>query len=93
MALSITVTKVSATQLDGGLYSITAHLNCKNGSAAVIDRDFSVTYNTASPVSVPQAELKALMQAEIDRFKAGQVVFNAAALDSALSTIQTQLVG
>ena len=93
MALSVTVTKVSVVQLDDGLFGITAHLNCKNAGTSVIDRDFTVTYNTSSAVAVPQAELRALMQAEIDKYKAGQVIFTNVALDTALSTIQSQLVG
>jgi hypothetical protein len=92
-ALIITVTKISVVQLDDGLYAITAHLNCKSGSTSVIDKDFTATYNSATPVAGPQSEIKNLMQAEIDKYKAAQAIYNSSALDSAISTIQSQLAG
>ncbi len=95
MALISIVTKVSVLQnsQDDKIYILSANLSCTDSTVEVINQDFSVKYHSNRMVSEVEAELQVKMQSVVDKYKAEQVIFNAAAFDAALSNIQNNLVG
>jgi hypothetical protein len=92
MALTATVTKKSVTNPQPKLYIITFNLTVTNGgSAVVINQDFTTEYRTGEAVSGRVNDVKAKMQEVIDAYKASQAIFTNAALDTAVTSIQSGL--
>jgi hypothetical protein len=88
MALLATVTKKSVTTNQDKLYSITFNLLVTDGAAEVINQNVACEYRTGENVGSKVTEVKEKMQKLIDNYKAAQAIFNAAALDTAVTNIQ-----
>jgi len=93
MALSITVSKKSVTQIMVGAYRVTINLSCSDNSVEVINQDFSITYKQGGSVPKLKADLASQMQAAINAYKAEQTLYNSAAMNNAVTDIQSALVG
>ncbi len=93
MALSITVTKKSVTQSQDGLWGITLNLVCKDGVPEVINQDFSMRYKTGQDIEVVVKRLQEEMQRIINYYKSSQVIFNHAKLATAITYLNSNLVG
>jgi hypothetical protein len=91
MALSIIVTKKSVTLSQEGLYQITLNLQYLDGSTVLIDRDFSENYWTGQTPAFVVGKFKEKMQKAIDDYKAAQIIYNSAALDTAITTLKNGL--
>ena len=109
MALQIAVVKISVTDAGsvyaGVKLSITMNLKCwtegddPETDPAVIDSEFSGDYSTIDGLTVQQqvdktvAEIQAKMQVAIDEYKRELALLSNALLDTAVTTIQTNLEG
>jgi hypothetical protein len=91
MALTVAVTKKSVTTSQDGLYQITLNLQYLNGTAVLIDQDFSENYWVGQTPAFVIAKFKEKMQKAIDDYKAAQVIFNSATLDTAITNLKNGL--
>lgn len=92
MALSKSITKKSVRYGQEKLHIITFNLLVTDGATEVINQDFSCEYRQGENVSQKVAEITEKMQAAIDRYKAEQVIFNSAALDTAVNNISGGII-
>ena len=92
MALTAIVTKKSVVFVQPKLHSITFNLVLNDGAIPVLDRDISCQFAAGDTVAAKVAFVVELMQTEIDRYKAVQVIFNSAALATAVTSISNALV-
>jgi hypothetical protein len=92
MALTATVTKKNVTTIQPKLFSIVFNLVIKDANVEVINRDFSCEYHTGDDPASKVAEVKEKMQIVIDSYKAEKVIYNAAALNTAVTNIEGGLV-
>jgi len=91
MALSTVVTKKSVSLLAAGQYQITLNMQYLDDAVVLLDQDFTEHYhNSQTPASV-FVVFKAKMQEAISQYKAEQVIYNASALDTAVTTLQSTL--
>lgn len=81
------VIKKSVTNPQSKLFIITFNLQITDG-VVVINQDFSAEYRTGENVTSKVNEVKEKMQAVIDAYKASKVIFDSAALDTAVTSIQ-----
>lgn len=92
MAYTAVLTKVNANKESSVLYSIEVNCKISDGATVIFEQNVTVKHNTnignfnTFGDSVIN-ELKPLW----DKFKAEQLVFSAAQLDTALSSIQSQI--
>ena len=93
MALTILVIKKSVTQSQDGLWNITLNLNCKDGVPEVINQDFSVRYKTGQDIEVMVKKVQEEIQKVINYYKSSQVIFNHAKLATAITYLNTNLMG
>jgi hypothetical protein len=92
MAYTAVLTKVSVTKESSVLYSIEVNCKISDGATVIFEQNATVKHNinTGNFNTFRDAvinELKPIW----DKFKAEQVIFSAAQLDTALSTIQSQI--
>ena len=92
MAYTAVLTKVSVTKESSVLYSIEVNCKISDGATVIFEQNVTVKHNinTGNFNTFRDAvinELKPIW----DKFKAEQVIFSAAQLDTALSTIQSQI--
>ncbi len=92
MSLQATVTKKSVRYVQPKLHSITFNLVVNDGAVQVINQDFSCEYRQGEAPSQKVNEIKEKMQIAIDNYKGEKAIFNAVALDTAVSNIQGGLV-
>ena len=88
---TINVTKVSVSQQMDKLWNIVLNLTCSESAVEVINQDFSIRYRTGQDAEAKAKELLGGMQAAIDEWNSEQGVFDAAALDNAVTYIQANL--
>lgn len=109
MTLQIEVSKVSVTDsgslYSGTKLDITMNLKCwtegddTETDPAVVDSDFTGEYSSITGLTVQQqmdrtmAEIQEKMQIAIDGYKRELLLLSNALLDTAVTTIQTNLVG
>ena len=93
MALTILVTKKNVTQSQAGLWSITLNLSCKDGVPEVINQDFSMRYKTGQDIELIVKKIQEEMQKVINYYKSSQVIFNHAKLATAITYLNSNLVG
>lgn len=94
MALTATVTKKSVSYVQDKLHNITFSFKLNDSTKTpteVINKDFSCTYQPGESPSQKVAGIVSQIQLDIDHYKAEQVIFNAAALDTAVTNIQSGL--
>lgn len=91
MVIVATVTKKSVSLIQPGLWNITLTLTITDG-ATVISKDFSEKYRTGQLVSFITSKFITVMQAEIDKYKSEQVIYNHPQLATVITNIQAGLV-
>lgn len=93
MALTIEVTKKSVvlTKDRHVDYIVTLNLKYLNGTTVLIDQDFSQSYFVGQTPAIVVDKFKDEMQRAIDDYKAAQVIFNAMALDTAITALKNGL--
>jgi len=91
MALTATVTKKSVGYAQPKLHNIAFNLVLKEGTTEVLNKDVSCNFLLGDAASEKVALITNLMQIEIDRYKAEQVIFNSTALNNAVTSIQNGL--
>lgn len=75
MALTPTVTMISAIKSSGGMFTISANLKVNDGTSDVIDKGFSIIFRDKTIIKQDaQKKLFLMMQEEIDLYKAGKVL-------------------
>lgn len=87
-----TVTKKSVSKNMENLWDVTMNMTLTDESVEVINKDYSMRCRTGDAIGSKMDQLKKLMQADIDDYKAGQAIFVNAELVSAVSTVQAGLV-
>ena len=87
---TILVTKKSVIQIGNKLFNITLNMQYLDEEAILIDSDFSEHYAIGEK-GTTAAKFKNRMQKEIDEYKAAQVIFNSAAIDTAVTTLLNEL--
>jgi hypothetical protein len=94
MARTVTVTKKEVSQTGPLRYQITLTLKyLEDGTAAVLfEKDYPQEYLYGEAPSKYVTQWKASMQADIDKFKAQEALFNQALLNTAVTNIQNGLV-
>lgn len=93
MALVATVTKVSVTEPQSGMYTVTLNLTCVDGVDEVINQNFQEPKKNHIAVSIIQERFRVRMQEVIDRHKREQQLLGSVQLDNAVSALQTSLIG
>jgi len=90
--LTATVTKKSVKYVQPKLHSITFNLILKDNDIEVVNQDVSVEYRTGETPAQKVVEVTTKMQTLVDNYKSEQVIFNAAALNNAVQSIQGGLI-
>lgn len=87
-----TVTKKSVSLIQKDLYVITLNLSLKEGVVELLSKDFSERCRTGQAISTVTAKFTVAMQAEINKYKAEQVIYNHTQLNTAVTNIQNGLI-
>ena len=90
--LIATVTKKSVKYIQSKLHSITFNFILKDNDIEVINQDVSCEYRQGENAGQKVNEIKEKCQVLIDNYKSEQIIFNASALDTAVTGIQGGLV-
>ena len=90
MALTATVTKKSVSLVQEKLYEVTFKLILTD-TTEVFNKDYSIKYRTGQNISTLTNKFIRLMQDDIDKYKAEQVIFNATQLNTSLSNVNSGL--
>ena len=93
MALTIEVTKVSVADKGNKIYLIFFNLRCQDNGTEVINKNFDMNYQRGDDVEQSVRDVLIKMQKEIDEYKAEDQIFTAAKLDTAVTWVQSNLVG
>lgn len=88
---SVIVTKKSVIHVQGGLFNITLNMQYLDGETVLIDTNISEHYVIGENRNAILEKFKAQMQKAIDNYKAAQVIFDSAAIDTAVTNIQNNL--
>lgn len=89
MALSTTITKKSVSLSQEGLYNITLNMLYKDGETVLLNIDFSERYKTGQAYSAVFFAMKERMKAAIRHYKQEQAIFNAVALDTIVTNLNS----
>jgi hypothetical protein len=92
MALTKTVTKKSVSGNQESINIITFNLSLKEDTIEVINKDFSVEWRKGENIADKVKDVTAQMQSEINSYKAQKVIFDSAALNNAVNSIQGELI-
>ena len=85
-----TITKQSVTKLTDTDYQVTIHIVIKDDlDVILLEKDYSERYYSALQVSEVKTKLQTQLVADWDKYKAEQIIFNAAQFDTVVSEIQT----
>ena len=91
MAYTVTLSKVSVTQVASVIYDATIRCRINDGVSDVVDTQVTVRHNTNSATLNSFMDL---LRAELvkvwDKFRTEQNLLHAAALNTALGTVQAQ---
>ena len=90
--LATIVTKKSVKYVQSKLHSITFNFILKDNNIEVVNQDVSCEYRQGESVGQKVNEIKEKCQILIDNYKSEQVIFNASALDTAVTSIQGGLI-
>lgn len=93
MALSITVTKKSVTEVMDGMWIITLNMTCLDGGAEVINRDFTISYKLKADLASVFGPMKQEMQDTIDAYKSSKAIFDHAKLAAVVKYMNNNLAG
>ncbi len=92
MTITVNVTKKSVSLIQKDLYAITLNLSLTEDLVEILNKDFTERYRTGQVISTVTAKFINSMQAEINKYKAEQTIFNRAQLDTAVINIKNGLV-
>lgn len=92
MVLAVIVTKNPVTKLMNQLWNISMNMKLTDETVEVINKDYSIRYITGDNIIEKTNQLSEQMQDDINTYKAEQVIFVNAQLDTAVSTVQAGLV-
>ena len=91
MALTATVAKKSVTYMMPNMWAVSINVVLSDGGSEVWDRDYSVRYRAGDDIETKTVKLIEMAQADIDKYKSEQMVFNAPAFDDVVTNVQTAL--
>lgn len=92
MALTVTVTKKSVSYVMDKMWHVTLNMSLKDDLVEVLNRDYSVRYRTGDSVTEKVTKFIDLMQDDINKYKLEQQIYTAAALDTAVTSVQNGLL-
>ena len=92
MALTKIVTKKSVVLAQDKLYSIIFHLEVKEGTEIVINKDFSCKYRPGDNIVNKVVLIVEQMQKAVDTYKAELNIFTSTALDTAVTNISDNII-
>ena len=90
MALIATVSKTSVTKVQAGLWTINLNMVLTD-DVDVLNMDYSVYYRPGDSIATKEAMFTSMMQADIDKYKSEQTIYNSAALDTAVTNVEAAL--
>jgi len=94
MALTITVIKSAVSEQMDKLWNITLHMKLFDGSTDIVfEQDFSIRYRTGEDIANKESGIQLMMQDAIDDYKAEQVIFDHAKMDTMVTNLNNNLVG
>jgi hypothetical protein len=91
MTANITVSKVSVDKVREKLYRISLNLTVTEDESELINQTFQEYYRSGDVPSVVVNRFYANMQAVITGFIEAQAIYDAAALDNAITYLETSL--
>ena len=91
MTLTATVTKKGVTYMMPNMWSVSINVVLTDGSIEVWDRDYSVRYRAGDDIETKTVKLIEMAQADIDKYKSEQMIFNAPALDTVVANVESLL--
>ncbi len=91
MVLAVEVTKKSVTKRQEKLWGVTLNMVLTDNTVEVLNVDYTVPYRTGDVIVTKEAKFIALMQADIDAYKSEQNIFTSAALNTAVTNVETGL--
>lgn len=92
MALVATVTKKPVSLSMPKMWMITLNMSLKDNDVEVLNKDYSIKYRTGDLIPNKEAKFIELMQADINKYKAEQLIYNNIQLDTAVTNVQAGLV-
>ncbi len=96
MALIVEVTKVSVTEQMDKLWNIVLKLrlldDVPDPDVEVFNRNYSIRYRTGEDIANKEAKLRVTMQEAVDDYKAEQVIFDHAKMDTMVTNLNNNLV-
>ena len=92
MALVATVSKKSVTEVQSKLWNVTLNMTMDDGAEEVLNKDYSLHYRPGDSIAAKQDAWIAMMQADIDKYKGEQTIYNAAAMNTVVTNVQAGLV-
>jgi hypothetical protein len=92
MAIIATVEKRPVQYRQPKLWNITLNLTLIDDGVEVINKDYSAEYIPGDYIPSKTEQFSSMMQADIDKYKSEQVIYTAAALNTAVTTIGEALV-
>ena len=92
MVVEISVSKVSVTKVRDKLYTIVLNLTATENAVELINKDFSQFYRTGDAPATVVNRFYSDMQNAIGDYISAQNIYDAAALDNAITTLEGNLV-
>ncbi len=92
MALAKTITKKSVKYGQEKLHIITFNLVLTDNSVEVLNQDFSCEYRSGESPAQKVAEITEKIQLAVDRYKSEAAIFNSAALNNAVNSINSGVI-
>lgn len=89
--MAIKITKKEVKLIQDKLYLIVLNLEYTINEKIVLSRDYTQKYRTGDNIPTIINKFKTSMQKDIDSYKAEQTIFNATALDTAISSLQDSI--
>ncbi len=94
MALTITVIKSAVSEQMDKLWNITLNMKLFDGSTEeIFNQDFSIRYRTGENIANKESGIQLMMQDAINDYKAEQVIFDHAKMDTMVTNLNNNLVG
>lgn len=96
MALIVEVTKISVLEQMNKLWNITLKLrlldDVPDPDVEVFNKDYPIRYRTGEDIADKEAKIQVMMQEDIDDYKAEQVIFDHAKMDTIVTNLNNNLV-
>ena len=92
MALTTTITKKSVSLVMPKMWMINLNMVLKDNTVEVLNQDYSVKYETGDLIAPKVSKFVELMQADINKYKSEQLIYNNIQLDTAVTNVQAGLV-